>query len=59
MRLPPRNSMRIATGCLFALVLGAGAMSARAQGAYPSRAVRMVVDTSPGGLTDILGRLAA
>jgi tripartite-type tricarboxylate transporter receptor subunit TctC len=32
---------------------------ALAQGDYPSRAIRMVVDTSPGGLTDILGRLAA
>jgi tripartite-type tricarboxylate transporter receptor subunit TctC len=30
-----------------------------AQGDYPSRALRMVVDTSPGGLTDILGRIAA
>ena len=59
MRLPPRNSIRIATGCVFALVLSAGAMPAEAQGGYPSRAIRMVVDTSPGGLTDILGRLAA
>jgi tripartite-type tricarboxylate transporter receptor subunit TctC len=32
---------------------------ALAQGDYPSRAVRMIVDTSPGGLTDILGRMAA
>jgi tripartite-type tricarboxylate transporter receptor subunit TctC len=30
-----------------------------AQGDYPSRPLRMVVDTSPGGLTDILGRMAA
>src|SRR5256885_16546286 len=59
MRLPPRNSIRIATGCLLGLALGAGAILAKAQGAYPSRAIRMVVDTSPGGLTDILGRLAA
>lgn len=27
--------------------------------AYPSRAIRLVVDTSPGGITDLLGRLAA
>src|SRR3989475_8595387 len=26
---------------------------------YPGRAIRMIVDTSPGGLTDILGRVAA
>ncbi|HUL91322.1 MAG TPA: tripartite tricarboxylate transporter substrate binding protein [Burkholderiales bacterium] len=33
--------------------------AAFAQDDYPSRALRMVVDTSPGGLTDILGRMAA
>ena len=33
--------------------------AAFAQGDYPSRTIRMVVDTSPGGLTDILGRIAA
>ena len=27
--------------------------------AYPNRSIRLVVDTSPGGLTDILGRMAA
>ena len=27
--------------------------------AYPNRAIRLIVDTSPGGLTDILGRMAA
>ncbi|OGA04663.1 MAG: hypothetical protein A3H35_00310 [Betaproteobacteria bacterium RIFCSPLOWO2_02_FULL_62_17] len=26
---------------------------------YPSKPIRMVIDTSPGGITDILGRLAA
>jgi tripartite-type tricarboxylate transporter receptor subunit TctC len=40
-------------------LLGLVATAASAQGDYPSRAIRMVVDTSPGGLTDILGRLAA
>jgi len=35
------------------------AASAAAQNSYPNRAIRMVVDTSPGGLTDILGRVAA
>ncbi|TMH96226.1 MAG: tripartite tricarboxylate transporter substrate binding protein [Betaproteobacteria bacterium] len=30
-----------------------------AQDAYPSRSVRMVIDTSPGGVTDLFGRLMA
>src|SRR5258706_13797388 len=59
MRLPLRNSIRIATGCVLGFALGTGATPVAAQNAYPSRAIRMVVDTSPGGLTDILGRLAA
>jgi tripartite-type tricarboxylate transporter receptor subunit TctC len=42
-----------------ALLLGLSAGLVFAQGDYPSRAIRMVVDTSPGGLTDILGRMAA
>src|SRR5438045_6926747 len=56
------NSPRAAflgTAGLLGLALGTGATLAAAQGAYPHRAIRMVVDTSPGGLTDILGRLAA
>lgn len=46
---------------LAALLLAAGlvANEASAQGDYPSRAIRLVVDTSPGGLTDILARMAA
>jgi len=59
MRYPTRNSRRIAAACILGLALGAGAAASAAQNAYPSRAIRMVVDTSPGGLTDILGRLAA
>src|SRR5258706_868065 len=49
----------LGTVVLLGLALGAGATPAAAQGAYPNRAIRMVVDTSPGGLTDILGRIAA
>ena len=30
-----------------------------AQDAYPSRGIRMVIDTSPGGVTDLFGRLMA
>jgi tripartite-type tricarboxylate transporter receptor subunit TctC len=30
-----------------------------AQDAYPNRGIRMVIDTSPGGVTDLFGRLMA
>ncbi|HMG59458.1 MAG TPA: tripartite tricarboxylate transporter substrate-binding protein, partial [Burkholderiales bacterium] len=49
------RTRKIAAGILFGLC----AASASAQMGYPSRPIRMVVDTSPGGLTDILGRVAA
>src|SRR2546430_8094848 len=49
------RTRRITAALLFALC----AASASAQSGYPSRPIRMVVDTSPGGLTDILGRVAA
>src|SRR2546429_2504808 len=49
------RTRRITAAILFALC----AASASAQSGYPSRPIRMVVDTSPGGLTDILGRVAA
>jgi tripartite-type tricarboxylate transporter receptor subunit TctC len=45
---------RVAASLLLAI-----ALPALAQQNYPSRAIRMVVDTSPGGLTDILARMAA
>jgi tripartite-type tricarboxylate transporter receptor subunit TctC len=35
------------------------ATAALAQSDYPARTIRLVVDTSPGGLTDILGRMSA
>jgi len=49
------RTLKIAAGIL----LGLFTAFASAQSAYPNRAIRMVVDTSPGGLTDILGRIAA
>jgi len=50
---------RAAAASLLALLAPLAAQDAAAQSDYPGRTIRMVVDTSPGGLTDILGRLAA
>ena len=33
--------------------------AAHAQEPYPSRGIRLVIDTSPGGMTDLFGRMAA
>ena len=35
------------------------AFAAAAQEPYPSRPIRLVIDTSPGGVTDLFGRLVA
>src|SRR5437868_1247885 len=35
------------------------ALGAAAQEPYPSRSIRLVIDTLPGGVTDLFGRLAA
>src|SRR6185436_8942015 len=32
---------------------------AHAQEPYPSRGIRLVIDTSPGGVTDLFGRMVA
>jgi tripartite-type tricarboxylate transporter receptor subunit TctC len=43
----------------FILLLVLSPMSATAQDVYPARGIRMVIDTSPGGVTDLFGRLMA
>jgi tripartite-type tricarboxylate transporter receptor subunit TctC len=54
MRLPRRGFLQLAAGAGVAAV----PRLARAQ-AYPSRPVRMLVGYAPGGVADIVGRLAA
>jgi tripartite-type tricarboxylate transporter receptor subunit TctC len=57
----PVRGRRAAAALLSMLVLGATALpgGAHAQGAFPNRSIRLVVDSPPGGSTDLLGRIAA
>lgn len=52
----PTASLLLA--CFATLAFAQGPSAGPGQ-AYPNRAVRLIVDTSPGGLTDILARMAA
>jgi len=54
----PRRS--IAAGILFGLSATLTLAPSTGSGqAYSNRAIRLIVDTSPGGITDLLGRLSA
>src|SRR5437763_13732049 len=44
---------------IFLLALTRVASAAWSQESYPSRSMRLVIDTSPGGVTDLFGRLVA
>ena len=44
---------------LAALLLGCVPMAVAAQGAYPTKPIRMIVPYPPGGPTDVLGRIVA
>ena len=55
MKLPRRNLLHLAAG---AVALPAISRFARAQ-TYPSRPITMIVPFPPGGLADVIGRIAA
>jgi tripartite-type tricarboxylate transporter receptor subunit TctC len=60
--MPRRHSLRVVAAATFALASAAflaAASSPAAQDKYPSRTIRIIVQTQPGGLIDQLGRAFA
>jgi tripartite-type tricarboxylate transporter receptor subunit TctC len=51
-----KNAKRLIFLLSLALAVSAAAW---AQESYPSRSIRLVIDTSPGGVTDLFGRIVA
>lgn len=56
---PPAWRRRTVLGQLLALGAGTLPFAARAQGSYPDRPVHMVIPFTPGGGTDVVGRVLA
>lgn len=54
----PNRRAALAAALLAALALGPGlATPALADGAYPARPIKLVVPYTPGGATDVIGRV--
>lgn len=54
------GGMNLAKRLIFLVGLALlASVCARAEENYPSRSIRLVIDTSPGGVTDLFGRLMA